>query len=157
VFLLPRCRNKHAFVSSLRPCDERHRPLVISPHSLRGLRLAAAGTLMLLGPAPVTPSPGEEQAWRMPVFWQRLAQCETAGRWDWGRLASTPHRRHLEGTRFEGGIGFAASTWRLWAEAVGVLDDYPHAWMAPPRVQVQVGAYGLRRGGSWGCLRHAYG
>jgi hypothetical protein len=105
--------------------------------------------------ARVKPEPKPE--WRIPPFWQRLAECETGGRWDWGRLARSPGRRHLEGTRFEGGLGFAASTWQLWAGAVDVVDEYPHAWMAPPRVQVRVGAYGLRRGGSWGCLRYAYG
>jgi hypothetical protein len=103
------------------------------------------------------PEPEPKPGWRMPVFWQRLAMCETGGRWDWGRYAHSASRRHLEGTRFEGGLGFSASTWQLWANAVHVLDRYPHAWMAPPRVQVRVGAYGLRRGGSWGCLRYAYG
>jgi hypothetical protein len=102
-------------------------------------------------------APPSKPAWRVPRFWQRLAQCETGGRWDWGRLASSPDRRHLEGTSFEGGLGFAATTWQAWAGAVHVLDEYPRAWMAPPRVQVRVGAYGLRRGGSWGCLDYAYG
>jgi hypothetical protein len=86
------------------------------------------------------------------VFWQRLAQCETSGRWDWGKFAGSSHRRRAEGRTFEGGLGFYAPTWRTWAKAVHVLGTYPHAWMAPPPVQVKVAAYGLRRGGYWGCL-----
>jgi hypothetical protein len=128
---------------------------------------AVAGVDPLPQVAPLEVEPGRKAkalrpkppgpAWRMPAFWQRLAECETGGRWDWGRYAHSPARRHLEGTSFEGGFGFAATTWQLWAKAVRVLDRYPHAWMAPPRVQVKVAAYGLERGGSWGCLPYAYG
>jgi hypothetical protein len=112
--------------------------------------LAAAGAALLvaLGPAHAA----VVQPPKVAAFWQRLAVCETGGRWDWGRFASSPRRRSLEGTRFEGGLGFAASTWREWAKAVRVVHRYPHAWMAPPHVQVEVAAYGLRHGGYWGCL-----
>ncbi len=104
---------------------------------------------MLLGLAPAAPA---ERASGVSVFWTRLAQCETQGRWDWGRFAGTARRRPLEGRTFEGGLGFYASTWREWAKAVHVVREFPHAWMAPPQVQVLVAAYGLRRGGYWGCL-----
>ena len=83
----------------------------------------------------------------LPPFWQALAVCETGGRWDWGA-----RHRHLEGRQYEGGLGFYAGTWRAWAGAVGVLHRYPHAYLAPARVQVRVGRYGLARGGYWGCL-----
>lgn len=86
----------------------------------------------------------------MPAFWQALANCETGGRWDWGR-----YRRPKEGPLYEGGVGFAASTWQAWAGSVGVLHRYPHAYLAPPLVQVRVGRYGLERRGNWGCL-HAH-
>jgi hypothetical protein len=110
--------------------------------------VALAAALLLC----LAPSAGAQRASGVSVFWQRLAQCETGGRWDWGRYAGTSRARSAEGTAFEGGLGFAASTWQLWAQAVHVLDEFPHAWMAPPPVQVRVAAYGLRRGGYWGCL-----
>jgi hypothetical protein len=120
------------------------------PSSVRAraalVALAAAAVLCL------APASGAQRASGVSVFWQRLAQCETGGRWDWGRYAGTSRARSAEGTSFEGGLGFAASTWQLWARAVHVLDEFPHAWMAPPPVQVRVAAYGLRRGGYWGCL-----
>lgn len=87
----------------------------------------------------------------MPPFWAALAKCETGGLWDWGSKRR-PHEGHL----YEGGVGFYWASWRLWAAAVGVLGRYPHAYMAPPMVQVRVGRYGLARGGRWGCLSHAW-
>jgi len=120
------------------------------PTSVRArAAVVAVASAVLLG---IAAAAHAEPAAEVSIFWQRLAQCETGGRWDWGRFAGTPRRRHLEGTRFEGGLGFAASTWRAWAKAVHVLDEFPHAWMAPPPVQVRVAAYGLRLGGNWGCL-----
>ena len=108
--------------------------------------VAAAATVGLAPSASAVHTAG------VSVFWQRLAQCETAGRWNWGKYAHSPRRRASEGTTFEGGLGFYVSTWRQWAKSVHVLGRYPHAWMAPPVVQVKVAAYGLRRGGYWGCL-----
>ena len=93
----------------------------------------------------------------VPTFWERLATCETghigtAGdgrpRWDWGA-----HHRHLEGTRYEGGVGFYSGTWTLWAGELGLVRRYPHAYLAPPVVQVLVAEYGLAHGGYWGCTR----
>ena len=80
--------------------------------------------------------------------WKRVAECETHSRWNWGAL-----HRPGEGNLFEGGLGFAASTWRLWAGQLHILRSYPHAFDAPPKVQVRVAEYGWERGGYWGCLR----
>lgn len=88
---------------------------------------------------------------RVPAFWSALAQCETGGRWDWGSRHGT-RRRVNEGSVYEGGLGFYAATWRAWAGAVGVVRQFPHAYVAPPAVQVRVARYGLARGGYWGCL-----
>jgi hypothetical protein len=109
----------------------------------------AVAAAALLGLAPAAPA---ARTSGVSVFWQRLAQCETQGRWNWGKYAGTARRRYAEGRTFEGGLGFYAGTWREWAKAVHVLGRYPHAWMAPPAIQVEVAAYGLRRGGYWGCL-----
>jgi len=162
-------RNNDRSVRFLRPRDGRS-PIAGDSGGggsfvARALLPIATVALISLGPgsspsaaAPEPPPPVLEPTAEqlVPQFWQRLAMCETTGRWDWGRYANTPQQRRLEGTRFEGGLGFAASTWQAWARAVRVLDDYPHAWMAPPLVQVRVAAYGLRHGGSWGCLRRDY-
>jgi hypothetical protein len=83
----------------------------------------------------------------VPAFWRSLAQCETGSRWDWGK-----QHRPGEGPEFEGGLGFYASTWTLWRQQLGIA--FRHAWQAPPAVQVQVAAWGLAHGGSWGCLRN---
>lgn len=85
-------------------------------------------------------------------FWQRLAQCETGGRWDWGKYAGTSSVRPGEGSTFEGGVGFYAPTWTLWRRQLRV--SYEHAWQAPPAVQMRVAAWGLAHGGYWGCLHN---
>lgn len=82
------------------------------------------------------------------AFWARVAQCETGSRWDWGA-----QRRPREGSTYEGGLGFYWATWQAWARSLGVLAQYPHAYQAPPRVQMVVAEYGYRRGGYWGCIR----
>lgn len=81
----------------------------------------------------------------VPPFWNALAQCETGGRWDWGK-----RHRPSEGHTYEGGLGFYWATWRTWARGAGV--NVSHAYNATPAQQVRVGRYGLRRGGYWGCL-----
>lgn len=80
--------------------------------------------------------------------WKRVAQCETASRWNWGA-----EHRPGEGNLFEGGVGFAASTWRLWANRLHLLEHFPHAYDAPAKVQMRVAEYGWEHGGYWGCLR----
>jgi hypothetical protein len=86
----------------------------------------------------------------VPAFWRNLAQCETGGRWDWGKYAGTPSQRPAEGFTYEGGLGFYAGTWDTWRIEVNVR--YDHAWQAPPAVQVRVARWGLAHGGYWGCL-----
>ena len=39
----------------------------------------------------------------------------------------------------------------MWRTRLGIA--YPHAWEAPPQVQVLVATWGLAHGGYWGCLR----
>lgn len=56
------------------------------------------------------------------------------------------------GSLYEGGVGFAVTTWAQWARELGLYARYPHAWMAPPAVQKRVAQYGYERGGSWGCI-----
>lgn len=80
------------------------------------------------------------------AFWDRIAQCETGGNWQ------------MRGSRYEGGVGFAVSTWQLWAGQIRIgkitiLDRFPHAYLAPRHVQVWVAEWGHRRGGYWGCDR----
>ncbi|CAB4695113.1 MAG: hypothetical protein F2663_04810 [Actinobacteria bacterium] len=91
---------------------------------------------------------------KVPHFWKRVAHCETGGKWNWGQFAHSNHRRQLEGTSYEGGLGFYVGTWRTWARAVHVLTRYPHAYMAPPVIQVKVARYGLARGGYWGSIHN---
>lgn len=56
------------------------------------------------------------------------------------------------GSRYEGGVGFAVSTWSLWAGQLGIAGRYPHAWMAPPLVQIAVAEYGYQHRGYWGTI-----
>jgi hypothetical protein len=73
-------------------------------------------------------------------YWDAIARCETGGNW------------RMSGSSFEGGVGFAVSTWRWWASELGLAGRYPHAYMAPRLVQMQVAQMGLERHrGYWGC------
>lgn len=87
--------------------------------------------------------------------WERVAQCETGGvlgypLWDWGKYR---HRSSLEGSKYEGGVGFYWGTWDWWAGELGLIKKYPHAYDAPKLVQIRVADYGLRvHNGYWGCL-----
>ena len=67
---------------------------------------------------------------RVPTFWERLATCET------GHIGQPADGR---------------PRWN-WGE-LGLLRLYPHAYLAPPPVQVRVAEYGFARGGYWGCNR----
>ena len=83
--------------------------------------------------------------------WTSVAACETGGggppKWDWG----SKHRPG-EGTVFEGGVGFSAQMWKVWAGELGILTQFPHAYDAPPLVQMQVAEYGVRTDhATWGC------
>jgi len=90
------------------------------------------------------------RAARDPIvaFWDRVADCETGGRWDWGARS-----RPGEGHTFEGGVGFYASTWTAWATELHLAWLWPRAYMAPRLVQIAVAQYGYEHGGYWGCVR----
>jgi len=94
-----------------------------------------------------TQGASEVPAWLTAGFWDRVAACETGGRWDWGA-----RNRPAEGHTYEGGVGFYHGTWDTWAGAVRLLNRYPHAYQAPRLVQIAVAEYGYSVGGYWGCL-----
>ena len=84
-------------------------------------------------------------------YWTAVASCETGSggppKWDWG----SKHRPG-EGTLFEGGLGISAQMWQSWAGELGLLQHYPHAYLAPPLVQIRVAVYGATaHGARWGC------
>jgi len=42
--------------------------------------------------------------------------------------------------------------WQTWAERLGILARFPHAYDAPPLVQMQVAQYGVTTDHTaWGC------
>ena len=67
-------------------------------------------------------------------YWTAVASCETgsggAPKWDWG----SKHRPG-EGALFEGGLGISAQMWQVWAGELGLLKQYPHAYVAPAIVR----------------------
>ena len=84
-------------------------------------------------------------------YWTAVASCETgsggAPKWDWG----SKHRPG-EGALFEGGLGISAQMWQVWADELGLLKQYPHAYLAPALVQIRVAVYGVTaHGARWGC------
>jgi len=84
-------------------------------------------------------------------YWTAVASCETGSggppKWDWG----SKHRPG-EGTLFEGGVGFSATVWQIWAGELGLLNRYPHAYEAPALVQMRVAEYGRTvHNAQWGC------
>jgi hypothetical protein len=83
--------------------------------------------------------------------WTAVAACETGGggppKWDWG----SKHRPG-EGELYQGGLGISALMWKVWAGELGLLARYPHAYDAPPLVQMQVADYGVTtHHATWGC------
>lgn len=84
-------------------------------------------------------------------YWTAVASCETGSggppKWDWG----SKHRPG-EGTLFEGGVGFSATVWQIWAGELGLLKRYPHAYEAPALIQMRVAEYGRTvHNAQWGC------
>lgn len=81
--------------------------------------------------------------------WLQLADCESgdwidggasfvpaSARWDW---AAPGMQLPPWGTDIHhGGLQFAPSTWTWVAGDLGVLDVFPHAYDAPPSVQIWV-------------------
>jgi hypothetical protein len=84
-------------------------------------------------------------------YWTAVAACETGSggppKWDWGSK-----HRPSEGSLFEGGVGFSWLMWKVWAGELGIYDQYPHAYDAPPLVQMEVAQYGVKvHHATWGC------
>jgi len=114
--------------------------------------LLAAATLSLASLAGAAHGAGLQPLSAKAVkYWTAVATCETGGggppKWDWG----SKHRT-AEGALFEGGVGFSALMWKVWAGELGLLAEYPHAYDAPPIVQMQVAQYGMKTDhATWGC------
>ena len=110
--------------------------------------VAAAALVAVAGARAGSAQPLSPQAIR---HWTAVASCETGAggppKWDWG----SKHRPG-EGSLFEGGLGISAQMWQVWAQELGLLNDYPHAYLAPPLVQIRVAVYGATaHGARWGC------
>lgn len=85
----------------------------------------------------------DEPAWIPPLI-RRLAVCESRG-------VPTHHVRNREG-EFGGIVSWAITTWQL--------DRYPGMPMVPYkaslRAQVKVAVRSVRRGRTFGCLKHRW-
>ncbi len=93
----------------------------------------------------------------IPDVWTALADCESGSwdadgqpisgtaRWDYGRPGGFVHDGF---ERYEGGLNFDPDTWTWGAGALGHADAYPHAYQAPPHVQVEVGEW-VRERQTW--------
>ena len=108
-------------------------------------------------PVPVTARSGGGVASEegIAVHWLALADCES-GDWDANANPIPGSRRWNYGAPgafvrpnypFHGGLNFAPSTWRWVAGEMNLLSQYPNAYDAPPRVQVEVGIETQRRQG----------
>lgn len=96
----------------------------------------------------------------VPEPWASLADCESgdwldggaafveeSARWDWAKPGTpTPS---WGTTIHHGGLQFAPSTWDWVAGDLGILGTYPHAYDAPPSVQIEVAEEVQQRQG-WG-------
>jgi hypothetical protein len=119
----------------------RHRRLAVQAAAILSLASLAAAHAAGLQPLSA----------KAVAHWTAVAACETGSggppKWDWG----SKHRPG-EGTLFEGGVGFSAYMWKVWAGELGILKRYPHAYDAPPLVQMQVAEYGVDTDHvTWGC------
>lgn len=68
--------------------------------------------------------------------WDRLAKCESGGRWDYNGSSG-----------YDGGLQFSPKYWPFMANLAGVTDDY--AWQATREEQIRVAEVILKRQG-WG-------
>jgi hypothetical protein len=103
-------------------------------------------------------APAEHTHPAVPAPWGRLADCESGSwdadghpipgtaRWDYGRPGGFTHEGFAQ---FHGGLNFHPDTWTWGAEALGHADRFPHAYQAPPHVQIEVGGWVQARQG-WG-------
>ncbi len=110
------------------------------------------------GPPEVSPAHEVVHETAIPEPWTALADCESGSwdadgqpipgtaRWDYGSPGGFVHDGF---ERYEGGLNFDPDTWTWGAGALGHADAYPHAYQAPPHVQVEVGEWVRERQG-WG-------
>ncbi len=121
-----------------------------------GLTALAGHVAEPLAVSPAHEAAPAEQA--IGAHWLELADCESGSwdadgqpipgtaRWDYGRPGGFVHDGF---ERYEGGLNFDPDTWTWGAGALGHADAYPHAYQAPPHVQVEVGEWVQERQG-WG-------
>ena len=121
-----------------------------APVAEKRILVAAAAQIEEAQGEPDPPVPTREQAPEPTTVgwpWGPLADCES-GEWD-RHAQPIPHSRRWDygapgafsrpGYPFHGGLNFHPDTWRWVAELEGVLHLYPHAYDAPPSIQIQVG------------------
>lgn len=95
-------------------------------------------------------SPAASGGHRIAPLWRADAVCETGRNpppWNYGAPGKAG-----AGSGYEGGIGFAPSTWRWWSGKVPAARRFAHAYQAPGWVQALVAQWGLTNVGRWGCL-----
>jgi len=101
-----------------------------------------------VGDDPVPPAPAEQRD-GVPEPWSSLADCESgdwldggaafvegSARWEWAKPGGEVPPWGT--TIHHGGLQFLPATWEWVAGDLGILEDYPHAYDAPPSVQVEV-------------------
>jgi hypothetical protein len=72
-------------------------------------------------------------------YWDRLAACETHGRW------------HQRGSVYVGGLGIYWRNWQQWADELGI---HKAAWVATREEQIAVARWGrMTDHAYWGCQR----
>ena len=107
----------------------RHRRLAVQAAAILGLASTAAAHAAGLQPLSA----------KVVAHWTAVAACETGGggppKWDWG----SKHRPG-EGTLFEGGVGFSAYMWKVWAGELP-LPVVPGTPLPDPRCGVPVPSY----------------
>jgi hypothetical protein len=83
-----------------------------------------------------TPSKSSQKTSSSGSVWDRLAQCESGGRWDYNGSSG-----------YDGGLQFSPKYWPFMANKAGVSADY--AWQASREEQIRVAEVILDRQG-WG-------
>ena len=95
------------------------------------------------------PTSDEVVAADVEQHWLDLADCESGewdadgnpipgtARWGYGRPGGFTHEGFGQ---YHGGFNFHPDTWEWVASDLGLLGGYPHAYDAPPAVQVEVAA-----------------
>ena len=124
--------------------------------AITGVGIPTVEYVETITPTPPASPPASAPA--VPDEWQALADCESgdwledgshtpgSARWDWAK-PGTPVP--FGTTIHHGGLQFLPSTWEWVAGDLGILGTYPHAYDAPPAVQVQAAEVLQNRQG-WG-------